>query len=274
MNLSDIKEYLSKLHLEFDDNIKVELLRIKEAAILKENEPLANEVWCIEQVYKIQKLYVSMYNNLKQKQYKEAWYNLERIDIELSFLRPNFDYTGNKYNMYFIECVIKHYTKLFPYQYFMSREAIIKSEECSICGKKVSIRGGCKHRVGKLYMGEMCGRKVTEYEFLGMAMVKNPFDKYGVIHLDGVEYNYYMLESLMKELESPYDHWYVEELKMVSKDYADIDRNDKCPCGSGLKYKKCCINKEKELTTHYKVTLLNGKRIKETPRVFVGTWKK
>lgn len=23
-----------------------------------------------------------------------------------------------------------------------------------------------------------------------------------------------------------------------------IDRNERCPCGSGLKYKKCCINKE------------------------------
>ena len=22
-----------------------------------------------------------------------------------------------------------------------------------------------------------------------------------------------------------------------------VGRNDKCPCGSGLKYKKCCLNK-------------------------------
>lgn len=25
-----------------------------------------------------------------------------------------------------------------------------------------------------------------------------------------------------------------------------IGRNDTCPCGSGMKYKKCCINKTKE----------------------------
>lgn len=24
-----------------------------------------------------------------------------------------------------------------------------------------------------------------------------------------------------------------------------IGRNDLCPCGSGLKYKKCCLNKDK-----------------------------
>ncbi|MCB0522298.1 MAG: SEC-C domain-containing protein [Saprospiraceae bacterium] len=28
-------------------------------------------------------------------------------------------------------------------------------------------------------------------------------------------------------------------LKMVSK----VGRNDPCPCGSGKKYKKCCMNK-------------------------------
>ena len=24
---------------------------------------------------------------------------------------------------------------------------------------------------------------------------------------------------------------------------SEINRNDPCPCGSGLKYKKCCMNK-------------------------------
>lgn len=29
---------------------------------------------------------------------------------------------------------------------------------------------------------------------------------------------------------------------------AKIGRNDSCPCGSGKKYKKCCLNREKPLT--------------------------
>jgi uncharacterized protein YecA (UPF0149 family) len=29
----------------------------------------------------------------------------------------------------------------------------------------------------------------------------------------------------------------------VRKSSKDIGRNDPCPCGSGLKYKKCCIGK-------------------------------
>lgn len=26
-----------------------------------------------------------------------------------------------------------------------------------------------------------------------------------------------------------------------------VSRNDPCPCGSGLKYKKCCLGKESEI---------------------------
>ena len=31
-----------------------------------------------------------------------------------------------------------------------------------------------------------------------------------------------------------------------SKENPKIGRNEPCPCGSGLKYKKCCINKKQE----------------------------
>ena len=27
-------------------------------------------------------------------------------------------------------------------------------------------------------------------------------------------------------------------------DYSNVGRNDKCPCGSGKKYKNCCMNKQ------------------------------
>lgn len=36
-----------------------------------------------------------------------------------------------------------------------------------------------------------------------------------------------------------------------------IGRNDPCPCGSGKKYKKCCLNKEKTITSNQQVPLVN-----------------
>ena len=32
------------------------------------------------------------------------------------------------------------------------------------------------------------------------------------------------------------------KIKPYVKKYGDINRNEPCPCGSGLKYKKCCID--------------------------------
>jgi uncharacterized protein YecA (UPF0149 family) len=30
-----------------------------------------------------------------------------------------------------------------------------------------------------------------------------------------------------------------------NEDFVDVGRNDKCPCGSGKKYKKCCLDSGK-----------------------------
>ena len=34
---------------------------------------------------------------------------------------------------------------------------------------------------------------------------------------------------------------------IVKKNEARVGRNDPCPCGSGLKYKKCCLKKQQPL---------------------------
>ena len=38
--------------------------------------------------------------------------------------------------------------------------------------------------------------------------------------------------------------------KPVVRDYKKIGRNDPCPCGSGKKYKNCCLNSGKYETRH------------------------
>lgn len=37
----------------------------------------------------------------------------------------------------------------------------------------------------------------------------------------------------------------------VARDYKKTYRNDPCPCGSGKKYKKCCLDSGRYETTHY-----------------------
>lgn len=37
----------------------------------------------------------------------------------------------------------------------------------------------------------------------------------------------------------------------IVRDSKKIGRNDKCPCGSGKKYKNCCLSTGKYETTHF-----------------------
>lgn len=270
MQLYEIKEYLQQQHLEFKDSIVDDLNKLKQKAVSDSNELLANEIWCLQEIYKIQKTYISIYNQLKVGKYFDGWLLLDQIDISFCFLRQNFEYENNLFNLQFIERIIKQYEKTFPKYLYISRESLIKSEKCSICGKKISLRGGCNHKPGNLYMGELCLKKVMDLEFLGTAIVSNPFDKYAVIHMEGQEYDYSVLKELMKVLASPYIAWYVEEMTKKRPEFLHIERNDKCPCGSGKKYKICCMGTDNEYMPHNRITILGGYEIKEKPIKYSG----
>jgi len=273
LNINQIKSYLESKNTKFNDDILDTLKKLKEDAILIADEVRANEIWCLEQIYKIKKDYIDTYYKLKNKKYFDAWKTLERVDIELSFLRDNFDYSNNEYHLGFIEKTIREYEKLFPYQFFMSRETIVKKEQCTICGKINTIRNRCAHKVGKVYMGELCSRNIIEFEWIGMAIVQNPFDKYTVLFPQELEYDYFMLETTMPSLLTPYDRWYVDIIKEKNPKYNHVGRNDTCPCGSRKKYKKCCKDTEQEYTKHHRVTLIDNPNVKPIPLIWGSTWK-
>lgn len=272
MLLSEIKKYLQTFHVELREEILQDLKEQKQEAILNEKELLANELWCLIEIYNIQKNYLIMFQLLKSGKYEQAWHLLDRIDISMGNLRENFSEGMNQYNLTFINRIIKYYEKVFPDFVYTSREGIIKSEKCSICGKKASLRGGCNHIPGKLYMGELCLREVTDYEIIGVAIVKHPLDKYAILKIEGQEYNYQVLDYLMGKLDSPFRPWYVEELKRKRSEFINIGRNEKCPCNSGKKYKNCCYDTPKEYGTHYRITLLGGEKMKEENIEYSGRW--
>ena len=60
--------------------------------------------------------------------------------------------------------------------------------------------------------------------------------------------NYIIKKATGEEIRKAggYKKYYEMKLKEVREHFADkvkVGRNDKCPCGSEKKYKKCCINK-------------------------------
>lgn len=275
MDLDQIKQYLSQHNkLEFDASIKTYLKELKADAVAQNNEVLANEIWCLEAVSSIQQSYISAFNSIKNSKHFDAWQAYDSIDIGLGSLRKHLDYSNNLYNLEFIEEYTRKFQSLFPYQFFMSREAVIKKESCSICGKINTIRNRCEHEVGELYMGVMCCRVVEDVEFLALSIVTNPFDKYTVLFPQGMEYNYGALDILFKRLNTPYDRWMLEIEKRLKPEFEGAQRNAVCPCGSGKKYKKCCYGTESELMDHNKITLLDTSDFTPIPYKTMGTWKK
>lgn len=65
------------------------------------------------------------------------------------------------------------------------------------------------------------------------------------------EQNYQSKESMeaaiqndqMKKLEVLAQNWKAAHTQKV-REYAKVGRNEPCPCGSGKKFKNCCMNKK------------------------------
>jgi len=253
MDISEIEAYLSNKNRQLENSVRDEIDRLRQEAIGRQDEEQANYCWCLMQIYNIKKGFLLAIDDLKNKKYESAWKTFDNIDIELEILEENYDISqeNDKFHLMFIGWIIKEYQKLFPYCYFFSRESIIKAEECSICGKRISLRHPCGHKAGKLYMGELCVRKVIDMELKAIAIVTDPFDKYAYLKMEGEEYNYEILKELMANIGDPYGDFYVETVKIKKSNYKNIGRNSLCPCGSGIKYKKCHLDTKDELMDHY-----------------------
>ena len=63
-----------------------------------------------------------------------------------------------------------------------------------------------------------------------------------------------ILLGLRTERETPHPNYFNPEIEKLSAAFDSfkgkkkkIGKNDPCPCGSGKKYKKCCLNKGSEM---------------------------
>lgn len=264
MRDSKVEGFLREKNMQFPSDLIREIEKNRMAAIKEQDEEKADYYWKTAVIYYVQSGYVSVYKLLKIRDYIKAWEALKQTDLQLMVLRQNYDFERDPedaYHLGFISNALHEFEKLFPYEYFICRECVVKKQRCSICGKDVSLRSDCGHIPGKVYMGEVCVHENIDFQYLGLKAARDPFDKMEYLEpyqAEDFKYNYGMLEGLMENLKSPYEYWEVEVVKEKNPEYAKIGRNDKCPCGSGKKFKFCCMNDEsKMMFEHYKIRMLN-----------------
>lgn len=219
MKNNSLEEYLLNTDSKFDRAVLDTIISKKKEAIESRDEETANYFWKLEHIFVVKAFYFNAFQSIKSKNYERAWNLFDRAEIYISELYENCEEEWLKsFKMDFIKNIIPEYQKLFPYYLFSSREGIIKKEVCSICGQEIRLRGGCNHKIGKLYMGEICYAEVTEYELKCIAIVTNPFDKYAVLRFDCQEFDYGILEKAMSKIKDPYKNFAVDKKYILEKE--------------------------------------------------------
>lgn len=264
MDIEQIKSSLRnfkqrKCKFQEGDEVRNYFKEIKKEFVIQNKQEEAKEVWCLEQVLEIQENFLKAYALLKQDDFYKAWCLFEECELTSDSLRPHFRNCYGEYCLNFIDEQVKQYQSLYPYKIFMSPELLDIEMKCNICGKTVEIRKLCGHEVGEIYNGDMCVRDVTKVDFLGSAFVESPLQKYSIPFMVDKKsnksvdnYDYRLLKYLVSKLKSPFVDWkvtWMEKLHSHSR-FNNLGRNEKCPCGSGKKYKKCCLPKAGVLMPH------------------------
>lgn len=251
MTLLQIENELQKLgednfpFQELLEKIEIE----KKIFVEKQIQEEAKKCWIYQAILETHLSFNEAYSLIKGREYYQAWCKLERAEITFKNLKRHFSYDTNIYRLMFLEKAIKNLQAIYPYRIFSSIELIELEKKCNICDKVVTIRKPCGHKVGEIYNGEQCIRIVTKSKVLGVALVENPVNKYSVMFTVDPNtdkqvdhYNYSTIDYLFNLIKSPYEEWDLEvQNKLIPhSQFKSYGRNDRCPCGSGEKYKKCC----------------------------------
>jgi hypothetical protein len=246
-----------------DSNISAcvasELGLLKQDFVRHGNQEQAKFCWCLGRVLECQNHFLSAFENMKAGRFYKAWCDFAECEKQLRLLHPHLPFDDFDFSLKFIETYVARYQSLFPYEWFVSSEFLINEFQCSICGKRMLLRNPCGHKVGEIYDGELCCRVVKGVELLGVAFVKSPLDKTLVPfasrdsgEMGADTYDYSLVKFLAPNLRSPFDTWEVERTTRPypHSKFSALGRNDRCPCGSGKKYKRCCLDKPEVLMPH------------------------
>jgi hypothetical protein len=217
-----------------------EASELKKRFVESGDDHSAKAVWCFETIARAQDHFLMAYDALQHDRFYDAWIVLERCELELGFLRSHYTPRGDKdpFGIRHVERFVPLLQELFPYRYFMSPAYVVREACCSICGAPSRLRSDCGHRKGEIYGGEMCARRITKGEFLETSLVTNPVQKYSI--LIGPRYDYGLVRYVARGLVTPWATWRC--VFRTLPDRRTAGRNDPCPCGSGKKYKRCCLN--------------------------------
>ncbi|MCD9553612.1 hypothetical protein GLP31_14130 [Photobacterium carnosum] len=189
-------------------------------------------------------------------QYYNSWCSLQDALDNLRDVKRFSNYDSALVS--FFEVQLKAIESIYPYQFFTSIGIIFEGCNCNICGKDIdSVE--CLHIQGELYDGEIAIGIMQNIKIDHNALVKNPENKRSVIaaddnHPDMIvlkDIRQYVLQHELKPL--GFKDILKVEFDKKNDDYIELKSNQKCFCGSDVKFKKCCRGKKNIHCKHYEI---------------------
>jgi len=230
------------------ENIKNEIID-KNNALINKSEHILNEYYVFRSYIDFLIEYCKIWKLLKIYKFSESWDILQNTMDILRILKKFTNHKKEK-QICFFENQLINLEKLYPYDVFVSIGAMVDYFECSICGQDIDSMD-CPHLKGELYNGVMAIAVAKNLVSLDhVALVKHPIDKRCVIQYEDSSEHFRIIRYLAELInEKKFKPFYFGELKFSTKvvintDYKTIGRNKKCFCGSGKKFKQCCIEKK------------------------------
>lgn len=213
---------------------------------IAESDDYHNDLWVIERYVDFLAKYGHLWKSILDRRFSESWHLLQDA---LDHLRSIKKFSN--IDIEFFEDQLLELERTYPYNVFFSIGATVEFFECSICGKDIDSQE-CLHVRGNLYGGVMAyaiAKNITQLDHI--SMVSHPADKRCVVSYedDGEQFKLVRyVSSLMSSKRcriSDFGRLQFSKRLRPNPDYRKLPRNDHCFCGSGKKFKHCCIGKER-----------------------------
>jgi len=219
-----------------------------------EDDLYLNDLYVINAIVDFLNSYVRLWQNILGEHFSESWSNLQDCLDLLRVIKKFSDVSVEHF-----ESQLLALERLYPYGVFFSIGATVEYFECSICGKDIDSLS-CPHVKGELYSGLMAvgvAKNISQFDHV--AIVSRPEDKRCTVQYENDGEHFHVVRYLSRLLNDdafPISHFKELEFSKVRKknpDFQKQGRNEVCACGSGKKFKKCCIDKKYIESDHVEI---------------------
>ncbi len=231
------------------------------------DELQAKAIWCLEGLVVLHSEFTSAHGSMRSGDVIGAFDRIERILTAAPIIRRHLNDAGGKFGLELIHNTGWDWVTLLDPPYGISHGSIIKRAHCSICQTRVGVLWPCGHIKGEIYGGMLCIQIHKEITVTEVSIVERPASLILTNHRDQMLKGADKFADLARKLPSPYALW-VPQLETDLRRhpaYRDAGRNDRCPCGSGRKFKRCCAHGHPNIK-HWNISVIDDYSVPNSRR--------